>query len=126
MALLKCSECAKEFSTQAPACPNCGCPRTFTTTSDGPLITAKETKKGIGSKTKVSLVLLGGIIGFFVWVINFGATPEMKEKGIARDAVKSCWDAQGRKSLEPGTQRFVAGMCETMEESYTQKYNNRP
>ena len=26
MALIKCSECGKEFSDKAPACPNCGCP----------------------------------------------------------------------------------------------------
>ena len=26
MALIKCSECGKEVSTQATACPHCGCP----------------------------------------------------------------------------------------------------
>lgn len=26
MALIKCTECGKEFSDKAPACPNCGCP----------------------------------------------------------------------------------------------------
>lgn len=26
MALIVCSECGKEFSDKAPACPNCGCP----------------------------------------------------------------------------------------------------
>lgn len=26
MALIICSECGKEFSDKAPACPNCGCP----------------------------------------------------------------------------------------------------
>lgn len=26
MALITCSECGKEFSDKAPACPNCGCP----------------------------------------------------------------------------------------------------
>ena len=26
MSLIKCSECGKEFSDKAPACPNCGCP----------------------------------------------------------------------------------------------------
>ena len=26
MALIKCSECGKEFSDKASACPNCGCP----------------------------------------------------------------------------------------------------
>ncbi len=26
MALIKCEECGKEFSSKASACPNCGCP----------------------------------------------------------------------------------------------------
>lgn len=26
MALIKCTECGKEFSDKAAACPNCGCP----------------------------------------------------------------------------------------------------
>lgn len=26
MSMIKCSECGKEFSDKAPACPNCGCP----------------------------------------------------------------------------------------------------
>lgn len=26
MALIKCTECGKEFSDKAPSCPNCGCP----------------------------------------------------------------------------------------------------
>ena len=26
MALIKCSECGKEFSSKAKACPNCACP----------------------------------------------------------------------------------------------------
>ena len=26
MALFNCSECGKEYSDKAPACPNCGCP----------------------------------------------------------------------------------------------------
>lgn len=26
MALIKCTECGKEFSDRAVACPNCGCP----------------------------------------------------------------------------------------------------
>lgn len=27
MALIRCSDCEKEFSDKAKACPNCGCPR---------------------------------------------------------------------------------------------------
>ena len=26
MSLIICTECGKEFSDKAPACPNCGCP----------------------------------------------------------------------------------------------------
>jgi len=34
MALIKCEECEKEYSDKAEACPNCGCPTTYTTTND--------------------------------------------------------------------------------------------
>jgi hypothetical protein len=34
MALIKCEECEKEYSDKAEACPNCGCPTTYTAKND--------------------------------------------------------------------------------------------
>jgi hypothetical protein len=34
MALIKCEECEKEYSDKAEACPNCGCPTTYTIKND--------------------------------------------------------------------------------------------
>lgn len=39
MALIICTECGKEFSDKAPACPNCGCPTDeILTTSDSEVV----------------------------------------------------------------------------------------
>lgn len=38
MALIKCIECGKEISGFAPACPYCGCPSEYQTTSDRDII----------------------------------------------------------------------------------------
>jgi len=34
MALIKCTECVKEFSDKAEACPNCGCPTEYSIKND--------------------------------------------------------------------------------------------
>ena len=51
MALLNCSECNKEFSNQAAACPNCGAP-------------SKQPKK---TSTMAWLVLVAIVVGVFLF-----------------------------------------------------------
>ncbi|MEG0904539.1 MAG: hypothetical protein RSF30_10010 [Lachnospiraceae bacterium] len=90
MALIKCTECGKEFSDKAEACPNCGCPITqmeLTTkeaeveaqmeagevvkkeeTSQTEKVPIATTKKKPNVKliaTAVAAVLIAGIIVFF-------------------------------------------------------------
>lgn len=48
------------------------------------------------------------------------------EKARARDAIDLCWKEQSRKSLDPGSARFVAGACELMEDQFRQKYGVNP
>ena len=73
MALINCSECGKEYSDKAPACPNCGCP-----TSPGGMtpIASPPEKKSYPKKksSKGSTLILGLLLtlsGFvfvvFVW-----------------------------------------------------------
>ena len=56
MALIKCSECGKEISDQASACPNCGSPTAF----------QKKRRKGIES-----MAVLAGILGVTVFVFSY-------------------------------------------------------
>lgn len=70
--------------------------------------------------------IIGGILLVLVVLIQAGNTPEAKAKSEARAAIELCWKEQGRKSLDPGTQRFVAGACETMENSFRERYRVNP
>lgn len=47
MALIKCSECKKEFSDKAGACPHCGCPIEKETSQNLKNFDNKGAKKGI-------------------------------------------------------------------------------
>lgn len=52
MALITCTECGKEFSDKAPACPNCGCPTNEVIQKDSLLPkeeSISEEKKGFWS-----------------------------------------------------------------------------
>jgi DNA-directed RNA polymerase subunit RPC12/RpoP len=58
MALIKCAECSKEISDQAPSCPHCGAP---VKPNAKVTATSKQTKVA----TAIFWVL---VIGFFLWV----------------------------------------------------------
>jgi hypothetical protein len=59
MALIKCSECGKEFSDKSPACPNCGCPVSeMKIGSDVPIDSSVKSKK----KSKKWLIIIQIII----------------------------------------------------------------
>lgn len=68
-----------------------------------------------------------GIIALLFIVGSINANdPATKEKWRAQDAIKLCWEGQGRKSLEPATARFVASACEKMERDYEARYGRKP
>lgn len=52
--------------------------------------------------------------------------PDRDARWRAQDAIKLCWSEQGRKSLDAGTARFVAGACEKMERDYEAKWGRKP
>ena len=67
MALINCSECGKEYSDKAPACPNCGCPTQpggMTPVATPPSSTPKKDKKKGGC--------LPGCLGAFAVFIVLG------------------------------------------------------
>ncbi len=68
MALIKCSECGKEFSEYAKACPNCGCPADIT------LRKIRDTRPVIPEETpwsskKIRWLLVGCIIALLLSMI---------------------------------------------------------
>lgn len=84
MALIKCPECGKEVSDKAPTCPHCGCPlsdelvierATKTLNTDQEEVTnckKQKVKKTFSRKKKftfvtiVGVVIIGGVLGFFL------------------------------------------------------------
>lgn len=106
MALTTCKECGSQISTQARACPKCG---------------AKVPR--FKWWLWVPLGLVAAFLGFGALVDN---GPQAKEKSTQRAAIKLCWEEQSRKSLDPASQRFVAGACEMMERRFEQAYGVRP
>jgi hypothetical protein len=102
MSITNCAECNKEVSSEAKACPHCG-------------VVAKES-----SAWPYLLLIPLGLFGLMM--IFAGSDPASKAMTDARKAIELCWQDQARKSLDPGTARFVAGMCETLEGDYRTKY----
>ena len=110
MAMTTCPECNKEISDQAKACPSCGASKPF-------------------SWFWIKVVL-GVPAGLFALVMIIGScTPKSSvsdAKASDRAAIKLCWEDQSRKSLDPGSARFVASTCENMERNFRGKYNAQP
>lgn len=74
--------------------------------------------------------LLYILLGLFAFVMIVGSivgnTPEGKERREQKDKIERCWEIQGKKSLDPSTARFAAGMCEKLEDDYTRRWGTRP
>lgn len=104
--MMVCSECAKEMSDQAKACPHCG-----------------AAKPGSWFWLKL-LLAVGSCLFLLAMAIGFSSKDD--GRGHDRDAIKLCWKEQSRKSLDPGTSRFIASTCEMMEQNFKLKYNASP
>lgn len=115
MALINCSECNREVSSLAMHCPHCGAP-----ISEPPPAEPKR-RGGIWKW------LLGVPVGAFVLVMIIGSCAgDPGPKQQARSAIDLCWQDQKRKSLDPGTARFVASTCERMEAEFRNKFGVSP
>lgn len=65
------------------------------------------------------------IVGFVVLLLVFGAMPQT-QKGKDRQVIDLCWQEQGRKSLDPGAARFLAGACEMLEQRFRETHGSAP
>lgn len=125
MALVSCLECGKEISDKAAACPHCGAPQAGGMAQQTLSVVGETKKKG-----GVWKWVLGIPVALFVVVMVIGATvgntPEAQQRSLERDKIGACWDLQKKKSLDPSTARFTAGMCERMEDDFRRKHNRNP
>lgn len=107
-----CKECGKDISDRAKSCPSCGAPVTS------------------NPKQKMSpfMRFLGGVVVVVMVSAGiFGAiAPQNDEKAHARGAIDVCWKEQSKKSLDPGSARFIAGACEKMEADFKDRYGFKP
>ncbi|RYG99083.1 MAG: zinc-ribbon domain-containing protein [Alphaproteobacteria bacterium] len=126
MALIKCSECSKEISDKAMACPGCGAPiiaAAIRATSSAP----KTTNKNIGCGTVlVAFPILGVLFFAILMAMNPEDSAVKKERQNAQSSIDLCWKDYERKSFDPSTKRFIASACEKMESDYEQKYGRAP
>lgn len=106
MSLITCKECGTEISTKAKSCPKCG-------------VKIPHTKWWLW----IPLGLVSAFLAFGAMISN---SPEGQEKAKSRHAIDYCWEGQKQKSLDPATQRFVAGACEKMERDFETQYGHRP
>lgn len=70
MALIKCTECGKEISDQAPSCPGCGAP------------TAKSASPPTKEKRKTSPVAWAALIAMIGGLFWFSQSREYKEQSL--------------------------------------------
>lgn len=86
----------------------------------------RQEAKGGSGVLKVLLWLGGGVVAFLIFGASVGNSPQAQARLASKDAISMCWEEQGRKSLTPGTQRFIAGACEKMEADYRAQYGRNP
>lgn len=66
-------------------------------------------------------------VGLFLLLLVIGAlSGPPSERQTAQLAIELCWKEQSKKSLDPGSQRFIAGSCEMMEREFRAKYGAAP
>lgn len=105
MSLIICSECSKEYSTTAAACPNCG---------------ARI------RRPKLWLWIPLGLIGAFVaFALIRTPSPEEDAKYRDRQAIELCHDYKEQSNV-PATAALMTGTCAKMESDFTQKYGVSP
>jgi hypothetical protein len=68
----------------------------------------------------VAIILLM-VIGFFA-----SDAPDGNSRAEARAAIGLCWKEQAKKSLDQGTARFAASVCEKMETDYRARWGGNP
>ena len=66
------------------------------------------------------------VAGFLLLLVIGSNAGPPSAKSKARQAIELCWSEQGRKSLDPGTARIIAGVCENLEADFLRQYGVKP
>ena len=82
--------------------------------------------KTIGGVVLVIVVVLGVLV--FAFAPKAGTPEAAKYDAMHRESkgIAQCWESQARKSLDPGSARAVAAMCEGLEAKYVADYGQKP
>ncbi len=131
MALIKCTECGREVSDRAAACPGCGAPPKSTVTTQGAAGTGKGT-----SRTQ-ALLIVGAIVAVpVVWALFFDK-PKSQEEIAAREQritdgmrVEQCEDRYEEMNKDrqytPDVLRIHSMACRKLREDYKAKWGRDP
>lgn len=71
---------------------------------------------------RIVLIAVGCFAALMIIGLMSPETPKSKD----RAAIDLCWKDQGRKSLDPGAARFVAGACEMLEQRFRETHGTEP
>lgn len=115
MALIKCTECGKEFSDKAPACPNCGCP-----TSE----IVKMTPGG-SVNSAVEKQMLDLVEGVLAAAREAGASFELASDDVKKLADRTNIDLFGSTARQD-TSRIVEAAVSACDSLYTSYQNLIP
>lgn len=106
MSMIACTECAKEYSSTAAACPNCG---------------ARI------SKPKLWLwIPLGAVAAFFAFALLRIPSPEDHARSVDRTAVALCYERLKTLPLGTGEEKLASDACANMNRDFTGKYGVSP
>ena len=101
MALIKCSECGKEISDKAVACPHCGCPVSEMTTIQSDVTTSfkepiNENAFKVAKKKNKPLpfIIIGGIIAIAVVAILISSLTGGEKEDIASYGISKVTDGK--------------------------------
>lgn len=128
MPLIACPTCDKQISDAAAACPHCGhpmAPAPSTPSVPTPPVAQPAADGGFGVFKTLLLFFVGLVVVFVLYAISRD-DPLREERIRDRDEIAGCWKEQERKSLAPGSARFVAGVCEKLETDFRLKYGTTP
>ena len=109
MALMKCPDCGRDVSDQAPTCPNCGRPIAAAQPGKQAPAPAKPVKKNSGCGTAIVLVVLAFIVLAIAHSYSDGLPhPAPDPKATAAEAAKNAADAKAKADKEANCDKDLA------------------
>lgn len=109
MALIECTECKKEVSSEAANCPHCGV--------------------RIKAKPKIWRWVFGVPLGGFALIMIIGSMaggPEADEKARNRDVIAMCLKDMNDPLRDAMAREAARAVCERLRDDFRQKYRAEP